>query len=262
MRKSGAYLTRPHYFEPLHAKGVSEITFPDFAACIRTIESTRSSITANCARNVLYSFFSWVLSEGLMGGSPVNPVIGTRTPPGSIPRDRVLSDDELIAFWRTTADDAAAGGQWRDSLLGRHRDIQRDRYLNNWRNFCRVLRLLLLLGARHNEIAGMPWSELDLAAGTWTLPKERSKNKRPLTLTLPKAALDILAAQPRRPGDVYVFGPRRRAIAQYWAHGRTQTPARRPGGPLDRARPKAHRSHPHGRYWRHAACHRNRAQSL
>jgi integrase len=205
-KKVQLYLTRPHYFEPLHAKGVSEITFADVAACIRTIESTRSSITANCARNVLYTFFSWVLSEGLMGGSPVNPVIGTRTPPGSIPRDRVLSDYELIALWRTTADDAAAGGQWRDSSLRRHRDIQRDRYLNNWRNFCRVLRLLLLLGARHNEIAGMPWSELDLAAGTWTLPKERSKNKRPLTLTLPKAALDILAAQPRR--DVYVFGPR------------------------------------------------------
>jgi integrase len=68
--------------------------------------------------------------------------------------------------------------------------------------------LLLLLGARHNEIAGMPWSELDFAAGTWTLPKERSKNKRPLILVLPKAALNILAAQPRRPGDLYVFGPR------------------------------------------------------
>jgi integrase len=207
-KKVQLYLTRPHYFEPLHAKGVSEVTFTDVAACIRTIENTRSSIVANAARNALFTFFSWALAEGLLGKNPVNPVSGTRTPQGSIPRDRVFSNDELVAFWRATADDWTESDERRDSSPRRYHTTLRNSYQNNWRNFCSALRLMLLLGARSGEITGMAWSEFDFAAKTWTLPKERSKNKRPLTLTLPKAALDILAAQPRRPGDAYVFGPR------------------------------------------------------
>lgn len=206
-KKARLYLTRPCYFRPLHAKGISEIAFTDVTVCVRDIENNRSAITAHCARNVMSTFFSWVMAEGLLGKNPINPVIGTRVPQGSTPRDRVLSDDELVAFWRATESD------WRDSdekpggTPHRYRDLPRHRYRDRWGNFCGVLRLLLLLGARRNEIAGMPWSELDLAARTWTLPPERSKNKRPLTLVLPKAALDILAAQPRHPGDPYVFGP-------------------------------------------------------
>jgi integrase len=190
------YLTRPHYFKPLHAKGVSEVTFTDIAACVRNIESTRSANVAGCARNILCTFFSWAISEGLLGRDPRNPVIGTRIPQGSPPRDRVLSDDELVAIWRATEDDGSYAG--------------RPCYRDNWRNFCSVIRLLLLLGARLGEIANMAWSELDLAAGTWTLPKERSQNKRALILALPKAALDILAAVPRQPEVPYVFGSRQK----------------------------------------------------
>jgi integrase len=189
------YLTRPHYFKPLHAKGVSEVTFTDVAACVRNIENARSANVAGCARNILCTFFSWAISEGLLGRAPRNPVIGTRIPQGSPPRDRVLSGDELVAIWRATED---VPGNYSGRAC----------YHDNWRNFCRVIRLLLLLGARHSEITDMRWSELDMAAGVWTLPKERAKNHRSLTLVLPKAANDILATKPRSPDDVYVFGSR------------------------------------------------------
>src|SRR5262249_51233178 len=54
---------------------------------------------------------------------------------------------------------------------------------------------------------GMRWSELDLDAGTWTLPGERSKNHRPLTLALPAAARAIIGT-PSQGGRDHMFGVR------------------------------------------------------
>ena len=206
-KKAKTYLTRPFYFKPLHARGVSEISFSDVAACVRDIEKNRGSITAKCARNILHTFFSWVTAEGLLGKNPVNPVIGTRVPRGSTPRERWLSSEELVALWRATEDDWRDGDEISGGTPHRYRGLPRYRYRDNWPSFCGAIRLLSLLGARHNEIVGMLWSELDFAAGTWTLPAARSKNGRPLTLVLPAAALAIVKAQPHRPGNPYVFSP-------------------------------------------------------
>jgi len=43
-----------------------------------------------------------------------------------------------------------------------------------------AIRLLLLTGARVNEVCQASWAEMDLAAGLWTLPAARSKNHRAL----------------------------------------------------------------------------------
>ena len=43
----------------------------------------------------------------------------------------------------------------------------------------------------------MKWSELDLDACVWSLPKERTKNKRDHELPLSVAAVDIIKALPR-----------------------------------------------------------------
>lgn len=53
-------------------------------------------------------------------------------------------------------------------------------------------RLLLVTGARVNEICGAPWGEFDLDAGLWTLPAARSKNRREHLLPLPPLALELL----------------------------------------------------------------------
>jgi integrase len=64
-----------------------------------------------------------------------------------------------------------------------------------------LVRLLTLLGARVGEVAGIVPAELDLAAGSWTLPAARSKNKHPYTLPLGPLALPemamLLATHPR-----------------------------------------------------------------
>ena len=114
--------------------------------------------------------FAWAAS--------INPVVGTNKPAGSIPRDRVLDDDELAAIWRACKDD----------------------------DFGRIVRLLALTGCRREEIGGLRWAEIDLAKGTLSLPKERVKNKRTHVLPLPGLAIEIIESAPRRIGREFLRG--------------------------------------------------------
>ena len=54
------------------------------------------------------------------------------------------------------------------------------------------IRLLLLMGQRRDEIAGMRWDELDLEAATWRLPVVRAKGKREHLFPLPATAVRLL----------------------------------------------------------------------
>jgi integrase len=181
------YLTGP-YFRPLHAIGVNEIAHPDVAARLSAITRAHSSHTAAAARRAISALFRWAMEEGW---AQANPVIGTRKPAEAKPRDRVLSDAELVAIWRTCGDD----------------------------DFGRMVRLLILLGARRQEIGGLRWSELDLKAGTWTLPGERSKNHRPHTITLPPSARAIIGPA-LSCGRDHLFGARASRGFTAWGDGK------------------------------------------
>ena len=186
-RAADLYLTGD-YFKPLHPAAVSEITHGDVAAALRTIGRERSAATASAARRAVSTFFGWAIAEGLMGERPVNPVIGTNRPADPKPRDRVLTSSELAAIWNATGSED---------------------------DYDRVIRLLMLLGSRANEVGGLRWSELDLDAGTWTLPAERSKNHRAHAITLPAPALEILRAIPCRPDRDHVFGVRSEGFVRW-----------------------------------------------
>jgi integrase len=93
-------------------------------------------------------------------------------------RDRVLSDEELALVWQGTDD------------LG-------------W-PFGPLFKLLLLTGQRRAEVAAMRWSEVDLVAKLWTLPKERVKNGTEHVVPLSTVAISILERLPRVKGD-FVF---------------------------------------------------------
>jgi integrase len=91
----------------------------------------------------------------------------------------VLDDDEVRALW-------LACGEPDIGLAGP------------------FVRMLLLTGARRNEVCGMRWDEINAQTRTWTLPKERSKNKLAYDVPLAPQAWEILSAVPRLPGD-FVF---------------------------------------------------------
>jgi integrase len=58
-------------------------------------------------------------------------------------------------------------------------------------------KLLLLTGARRDEIAGMRWNEIDREAKTWTLPASRTKNKRTHEVPLSDPAMTLIDLLPR-----------------------------------------------------------------
>jgi integrase len=166
------------YFKALHPLAVTNVTRSDVAACVRTVTRTHSAPTAAAARRHLSALFSWAIADGLLGDG-ANPVDGSHRPADPTPRDRVLSDSEVVAVWNACRDD----------------------------DYGRVVRLLILLGNRASEVGGMRWSEFDLEAGTWTLPAERSKNKHSCTVTLPAPALAIVNSVPHTTRDC-LFGAR------------------------------------------------------
>jgi integrase len=63
--------------------------------------------------------------------------------------------------------------------------------------FASCLKLLLLTGQRRNEVAGMEWSELNLAEGIWTIASYRAKNGKAHMLHLSPLALNILSKIPQ-----------------------------------------------------------------
>ncbi|WP_447908266.1 tyrosine-type recombinase/integrase [Serratia fonticola] len=77
-------------------------------------------------------------------------------------RDRVLSDAELADVWRCT-----------------YSDEQQPYYL-------RLLKILVLFGARTVEARLSQWSEWDFTSWVWTVPKEHSKTKEKIIRSIPE----------------------------------------------------------------------------
>jgi integrase len=174
LRTTKLYLSGP-YFRPLHAMPIDTVKRKDIASCLIAITRKNGSVSAARARASLQAFFSWAMQAGL---TETNPVIGAIQPKDSEGRTRVLSDAELAALWQASGDD----------------------------DYGRIIKLLILTGARRGEIGGLRWGELDKDSGTWTLPAERSKNKHAHTLPLPAAAWDIINAVPRLAHRDQLFG--------------------------------------------------------
>jgi integrase len=171
------YLTGD-YFKPLHSKPVDNIERADVSLSLTRIDHDCGSPTAARARTTLNAFFGWAMSMGL---AESNPVIGSIKPQDSKPRERVLTDAELVEVWEAADDDA----------------------------FGRIVKLLILTGQRRTEVGSMEWKELNFDAGTWTIPDTRTKNKRQHTITLPPMAWDIInEVRDHKTGGDFVFGIR------------------------------------------------------
>ena len=88
-----------------------------------------------------------------------------------------------------------------------------------------AIRLLLLTGARRDEILGLRWQDVDLDTGTLNLPDSKTGKK---SIPLGPAAVELLAAAPRLEGSAYVIPGRRRpdtpfvGIQRPWARIRAR----------------------------------------
>lgn len=66
--------------------------------------------------------------------------------------------------------------------------------LNNSKNktLATATKLLFMLGVRKNELLKAEWSEFDLNNAVWTLPAERSKNKKSIKIPLSQPVIKLL----------------------------------------------------------------------
>ena len=83
-----------------------------------------------------------------------------------------------------------------------------------------LFRLLLLTGQRRDEVAAMPWSEIDLAGALWHLPGDRTKNRRGSDVPLAEQSVAVLEGMARRSPLVFPSGFSRDGHA-----GRVRCPA-------------------------------------
>src|SRR5262245_6435428 len=102
-------------------------------------------------------------------------------------RSRVLSDDELRAIWKATADYPVYGA---------------------------LLRFILLTATRRNEAGKMRWAELN-GDRTWIIPAARYKTNLDHVIPLSALALSVL---PERNGEFVFSKNGREAIGGYGRH--------------------------------------------
>lgn len=142
----------------LRDKPLPEITRADLRAILALVKDKPA--TARKLFAILRRLFNFAVAQDDL---KVSPLDGMESPPVPASRDRVLEDWELALVWK------AAG------TMGKP--------------FGPMVRLLILTGARREEVAGMNWNELREVAAMWHLPSDRAKNGNALDLPLSDLAV-------------------------------------------------------------------------
>jgi len=136
--------------KPLHGLQLTKIDRRAIAARISAVATEKGGPTANRVRAALSAFLAWCIGEGLID---TNAVIGTNIHEEN-PRERVLSGHELKRIWEALGSD----------------------------HYAQIIKMLVLTGARANEIGGLRWSEI--VGDEIRLPPARTKNNSNRTIPI------------------------------------------------------------------------------
>ena len=179
---------RPDYFKEtkrsldrdvkpaLGARPIREITRRDIRELLDSIVDRGSPSHANHVLAYLRAMLNWAVSNDLIEANPAN---GLKRPAPAVERDRVLNEAEIRSFWLAC-----------DKI--------------GW-PFGPLFQLLLLTAQRRDELAEARWSEFDLDAGLWSLPRGRTKNDKAHLVHLSPLAVEIIGALPTVGQQGFVF---------------------------------------------------------
>jgi integrase len=160
---------------PLHHERVETLHRRDINGLLDRVAQRSGATAANRLRAALSAMWSWGLLSGLIDAD-ANPVSYTVRQVEK-PRERTLTDNELVAIWSATAD----GG-----------------------DYSRIVRLCMLTGCRREEIGGLHRHEVQ--PGWLVIPADRMKGGA--IHEVPVLPL-ISATLPERVGNSsHVFGRR------------------------------------------------------
>lgn len=167
---------------PIHGqKLASEIRKKD---AIKMLEE-KAGTAPGQARNLhkaLRGMWEYATENEMLDFNPFAEIKVARSIPsmGSVVRERILDDNEIIYLW--TAIDQGGGSE----------------------SVKRALKLILATGQRPGEVAGMSWEEIEIGEGKpicqtcrrcgwWTIPKSRLKSKKSQGVTDHRVYLSSLS---------------------------------------------------------------------
>jgi integrase len=144
-----------------------DIARRDVIALLDAIVDRGSPIAANRTLAVIRRVFGWALSRDIV---PTSPCVAVKAPAKERRRDRVLTPDEIAAFWRALENTEIAISP----------------------GIRLALEFQLVTAQRKGEVIGAEWSEFDLDERVWTIPAEKAKNGMPHRVPLSPLALSVL----------------------------------------------------------------------
>jgi integrase len=165
------------YFGRLRTCRLADIDEADVSQWHTKLGKEHGPYQANRARALLSAIWGKAKELGHLGPNPCTGVKRFREQS----RERFLRTEEMRPFFSAVAGEPPT---WRDFWL-----------------------TCLFTGARRGNVAAMAWKDIDLAAGVWYLPGQKTKNGLPVAIVLPPQAVAILrtrrAGQPK--AEVWVF---------------------------------------------------------
>jgi integrase len=164
--KNSASMLRRLFVPEWSGMHVGEIAKRDVLDVLEALVEDGMGPGVNRAFSQLRRMFNWLIEKDRLKASPC---YGIKKIVQESSRDRYLSDHEIFLFW-TVADSMPY--PWGPAY-----------------------KMLLYSGQRLSEVAGC--SRVELNGNHWSIPKERTKNKRPQELLLPRQVVSILEPLPR-----------------------------------------------------------------
>ena len=172
----------PHFGD----KHVKDVDTADVTTSIRPLWSTKNETMVR-VRNRIELVLSWAAAQGYRPKG-FNPATWRGHLDQVLPKPSKVN--KRTPFEAMPIDDM-------------HGFMQRLRAVDG--TGARCLEFTILTACRSGESRGATWTELDLEAGTWSIPKERMKAARSHRIPLSPEAIKMLAALPKFDNTDLVF---------------------------------------------------------
>jgi integrase len=146
---------------------VDQITRADINHALDAIIDRGAPSGANHCFAMIRRVFNWAIERGLLEQSPCS---GMKKPTKDISRDRVLTDEELLAIWKAADQDAFPFGI--------------------------MTKLLILTAQRIGEVTTLHWQDLDLGEQLWNLEAGKNKSGIEHIVPLTKSTVELIDTIP------------------------------------------------------------------
>ncbi|BCO08592.1 integrase [Desulfolithobacter dissulfuricans] len=154
---------------------MSEVKRRDLIAVIDNVADRGSLVMANRTHALLSKMFNYAMERDVI---ELSPVYGMKKRTSEKPRERILSDTEIVEFWNALG---SSPGEM-------------------------ILKMILATGQRPGEVRLAEWTEIQIQNALWTIPSDKTKNNLTHVVPLNEMAIEIIKQMKlKSDGSRYVF---------------------------------------------------------